>query len=161
MIHLMTCQQLDGGTDLVSESLPMSQQISGAGSFRRQCLTGFASYSWQPSMLLGGFPSWLSAILMDDDAARQQGSNAKTNNSPSQVKLGIPGGEAMAAAAAEMLIPLKRIGTPDEAAGAMLMLASPYASFISGQVDYYMHLNSLFRTGLQCSVCLCRAQIAG
>jgi 3-oxoacyl-[acyl-carrier protein] reductase len=51
-----------------------------------------------------------------------------------QVKLGIPGGEAMAAAAAEMLIPLKRIGTPEEAAGAMLLLASPYASFISGQV---------------------------
>lgn len=51
-----------------------------------------------------------------------------------QVKLGIPGGEAMASAAAEMLIPLKRIGTPEEAAGAMLMLASPYASFISGQV---------------------------
>lgn len=51
-----------------------------------------------------------------------------------QVKLGIPGGEAMAAAAAEMLIPLKRIGTPDEAAGAMLLLACPYASFISGQV---------------------------
>ncbi len=41
----------------------------------------------------------------------------------------------MAAAAAEMLIPLKRIGTPDEAAGAMLLLASPYASFISGQVS--------------------------
>jgi len=52
-----------------------------------------------------------------------------------QVKLGIPGGEAMASAAAEMLIPLKRIGTPDEAAGAMLILASPYASFISGQVS--------------------------
>lgn len=50
-----------------------------------------------------------------------------------QVKLGIPGGEAMAAAASEMLIPLKRIGTPDEAAGAMLLLACPYASFISGQ----------------------------
>ncbi|CAL8464475.1 g4010 [Coccomyxa elongata] len=50
-----------------------------------------------------------------------------------QVKLGIPGGEAMASAAAEMLIPLKRIGTPEEAAGAMLLLASPYASFISGQ----------------------------
>ena len=41
----------------------------------------------------------------------------------------------MAAAAAEMLIPLKRIGTPVEAAGAMLLLASPYASFISGQVS--------------------------
>ncbi len=54
-----------------------------------------------------------------------------------QVKLGIPGGEAMASAAAEMLIPLKRIGTPEEAAGAMLLLASPYASFISGQVSHY------------------------
>ena len=40
----------------------------------------------------------------------------------------------MAAIAAEMLIPMKRIGTPEEAAGAMLMLASPYASFITGQV---------------------------
>lgn len=50
-----------------------------------------------------------------------------------EVKLGMPGGEAMASAAAEMMIPLKRIGTPDEAAGAMLLLASPYASFISGQ----------------------------
>ena len=86
----------------------------------------------------------------------QHSSIAKMNISPLQVKLGIPGGEAMAAAAAEMLIPLKRIGTPDEAAGAMLMLASPYASFISGQVEVYMHLNSLFQTGLQCSVCLCR-----
>ena len=46
----------------------------------------------------------------------------------------------MAAAAAEMLIPLKRIGTPDEAAGAMLMLASPYASFISGQARLSIHL---------------------
>jgi NAD(P)-dependent dehydrogenase (short-subunit alcohol dehydrogenase family) len=54
--------------------------------------------------------------------------------SVTQVKLGIPGGEAVASAAAEMLIPLKRIGTPQEAAGAMLLLASPYASFISGQV---------------------------
>lgn len=58
-----------------------------------------------------------------------------------QVKLGIPGGEAMASAAAEMLIPLKRIGTPDEAAGAMLLLASPYASFISGQVGLISFLH--------------------
>ncbi len=50
-----------------------------------------------------------------------------------EVPLGIPGGEAMAAAAAEMMIPLRRVGTPEEAAGAMLLLASPYASFISGQ----------------------------
>jgi 3-oxoacyl-[acyl-carrier protein] reductase len=50
-----------------------------------------------------------------------------------EVPLGIPGGEAVASAAAEMLIPLRRVGSPEEAAGAMLLLASPYASFISGQ----------------------------
>ena len=49
------------------------------------------------------------------------------------VPLGIPGGEAAADAAAEMMIPLKRVGTPEEGAGAMLMLCSPYASFVSGQ----------------------------
>lgn len=49
------------------------------------------------------------------------------------VPLGIPGGEAAADAAAEMMIPLKRVGTAEEGAGAMLMLCSPYASFVSGQ----------------------------
>ena len=66
----------------------------------------------------------------------------------------------MAAAAAEMLIPLKRVGTPDEAAGAMLMLASPYASFISGQVRIYMHLTPLIKAGALCSVYLCCTQVA-
>ncbi len=55
------------------------------------------------------------------------------------MKLGIPGGEAVAAAAAEMMIPLKRIGTPEEAAGAMLMLASPYSAFITGQACPQTH----------------------
>ena len=50
-----------------------------------------------------------------------------------EVALGIPGGSAAADAAAEMMIPLKRVGTPEEGAGAMLMLASPYAGFVSGQ----------------------------
>ena len=35
--------------------------------------------------------------------------------------------------AAEMTIPLRRVGTPEEAAGAMLLLCLPYASFITGQ----------------------------
>ena len=35
--------------------------------------------------------------------------------------------------ATEMAIPLKRVGTADEAAGAMLLLCLPYASFITGQ----------------------------
>ena len=50
-----------------------------------------------------------------------------------QVALGIPGGDSIKEMAAELTIPLKRIGTPEEAAGAMLLLASPYASFITGQ----------------------------
>ena len=50
-----------------------------------------------------------------------------------EVALGIPGGEAAADAAAEMMIPLGRVGTPEEGAGAMLMLCSPYAGFVSGQ----------------------------
>lgn len=33
-----------------------------------------------------------------------------------------------------MMIPLQRVGTPEDAAGAMLMLASPYSSYITAQV---------------------------
>jgi 3-oxoacyl-[acyl-carrier protein] reductase len=50
-----------------------------------------------------------------------------------KVALGIPGGSAAADAAAEMMIPMRRVGTPEEAAGAMLALASPYCGFVSGQ----------------------------
>ena len=50
-----------------------------------------------------------------------------------QVKLGIPGGDSLREMAAELTIPMKRIGTPQEAAGAMLLLCLPYASFITGQ----------------------------
>ena len=50
-----------------------------------------------------------------------------------KVKLGIPGGAQAAAAAAEMLVPLKRVGTPLEAAAAMLALVSPLSSFVTGQ----------------------------
>jgi len=50
-----------------------------------------------------------------------------------KVKLGIPGGDSLREMAAELTIPMKRIGTPQEAAGAMLLLCLPYASFITGQ----------------------------
>ena len=50
-----------------------------------------------------------------------------------EVPLGIPGGEAFTQMATEMVVPLKRVGTPKEAAGSMLLLASPYATFITGQ----------------------------
>ncbi len=47
------------------------------------------------------------------------------------VKLGIPGHMK---GMINMLIPLGRPGTPDDAAGAILLLASPYASYITGHV---------------------------
>jgi 3-oxoacyl-[acyl-carrier protein] reductase len=33
-----------------------------------------------------------------------------------------------------MMIPLGRTGTPEEAAGGILLMASPYASYITGHV---------------------------
>ena len=50
------------------------------------------------------------------------------------VKLGIPGAAQRMEVSAKMMIPLQRVGTPEDAAGAMLMLASPYASYITAQV---------------------------
>lgn len=49
------------------------------------------------------------------------------------VPLGIPQADS-SAQMAKMMIPLGRIGTPEEAAGAILLLSSPYASYITGQV---------------------------
>lgn len=50
-----------------------------------------------------------------------------------QVKLGIPGADALRDLAMAT-VPLARVGTADEAAGAILMLASPWANYITGQV---------------------------
>jgi 3-oxoacyl-[acyl-carrier protein] reductase len=47
-----------------------------------------------------------------------------------KVKLGIP--KNARAPGAVNLIPLRRGGTPEEAAGAVLLLASPHASYITG-----------------------------
>ena len=49
----------------------------------------------------------------------------------SKVNLGIPGGLSDPYA---MLVPMQRFGEPHEAAGAILILASPYASYINGHV---------------------------
>ncbi len=51
------------------------------------------------------------------------------------VKLGIPGAAQRMEASAKLMIPLQRVGTPEDAAGAMLMLASPYSSYITAQVQ--------------------------
>lgn len=53
------------------------------------------------------------------------------------VKLGIPGAAQRMEASAKVMIPLQRVGTPEDAAGAMLMLASPYSSYISAQVPLH------------------------
>jgi len=45
------------------------------------------------------------------------------------VQLGIP---AQMREMGKMMIPLGRSGSPEEAAGGILMLASPYASYITG-----------------------------
>ncbi|WIA16645.1 hypothetical protein OEZ85_013308 [Tetradesmus obliquus] len=50
-----------------------------------------------------------------------------------KVQLGIPGGDVLRELAVGT-IPLARIGTAEEAAGAILMLASPWAGYITGQV---------------------------
>ena len=57
-----------------------------------------------------------------------QGESIRVNGS--SVRLGIPGGMG---AAVEAMNPLQRVGSPEEAAGAMLLLASPLASYITGQ----------------------------
>ena len=50
-----------------------------------------------------------------------------------KVALGIPGGEVAAEMTADSAVPLKRVGTVADAAGAMLFLASPLANYVSGQ----------------------------
>ena len=63
--------------------------------------------------------------------AKERGASIEVGGE--RVALGIPAASE-AAAAARTLIPLARTGTPDEAAGALLLLACPYASYITGQV---------------------------
>ena len=50
-----------------------------------------------------------------------------------EVKLGIPSADSYWSAIKGQ-IPLRRSGSAEEAAGAILMLASPYSSYVTGQV---------------------------
>jgi 3-oxoacyl-[acyl-carrier protein] reductase len=50
-----------------------------------------------------------------------------------KVTLGIPEGDAMWEVMQQM-VPLRRKGSADDAAGAIMMLVSPWAAFITGQV---------------------------
>lgn len=51
-----------------------------------------------------------------------------------KVPLGIPGAGSKQAEAFKKSLPLQRMASAAEAAGAMLMLASPLASYVTGQV---------------------------
>lgn len=62
--------------------------------------------------------------------SKEKGESITVNGE--KVKLGIP--EALIEGMdLESMVPLGRRGSPEEGAGAMLLLASPYASYISGQ----------------------------
>ena len=70
-----------------------------------------------------GFIKTRLTASKDDSAAAKIGDH--------EVKLGVP---AQMAAALAQLVPLQRLGEPFEAAGAILMLASPFASYVNGHV---------------------------
>lgn len=71
---------------------------------------------------------WIDTRLTKERATKDEGEEIEVEGQ--KLKLGIP--KNARAPNAEAFIPLKRKGTPEEAAGALLMLASPYSSYITG-----------------------------
>lgn len=69
-------------------------------------------------------------VLTRLTAAKEAGASIEIDGK--KVALGIPGGKAGASSGPTGAIPLGRGATPDEAAAAVLFLASPLASFVSG-----------------------------
>jgi len=63
-------------------------------------------------------------------APKEEGAVIEYNGK--KVALGIPGAQIHSGAEAYSNIPLRKAGTPDDAAGAVLFLASPLASYVSG-----------------------------
>jgi 3-oxoacyl-[acyl-carrier protein] reductase len=64
-------------------------------------------------------------------ASKEEGGTFQKDKDGEEIKLGIP--EQMRAMAA-MIIPLGRPATPEEAAGPVFFLCSPWADYIHGQV---------------------------
>jgi 3-oxoacyl-[acyl-carrier protein] reductase len=64
-----------------------------------------------------------------DTRLTQSKGNSAVEVDGQKVVLGIPDGMRDMAVA---MIPLQRHGSPEEAAGGILMLASPYAAYVSG-----------------------------
>lgn len=75
------------------------------------------------SVVLGHFKTRLTQDKKKGASIRFRGED---------IKLGIPQGSDISALM-EQMIPLQRLGLPEEAAGAMLILTGPYASYITGQ----------------------------
>ena len=69
--------------------------------------------------------------MIETRLTQDQEAGEKITMDGEEVQLGIPGHMK---GMINMLIPLGRPGTPDDAAGAILLLASPYASYITGHV---------------------------
>ncbi len=69
--------------------------------------------------------------MIDTRLTRPKESGERFDHGDQEIELGIP---AAMRAAALKLIPMGRPGTPREAAGAVLFLASPLADYVSGQV---------------------------
>ncbi|MCK5862808.1 MAG: SDR family oxidoreductase [Candidatus Hydrogenedentes bacterium] len=69
--------------------------------------------------------------MIETRLTQDQEAGEKISMEGEEVQLGIPGHMK---GLINMLIPMGRAGTPDEAAGAILMLASPYASYVTGHI---------------------------
>ena len=72
-------------------------------------------------------------VRLDRDAAHgvEGGRRTRWRSTAQKVQLGIPD---QMRGMASMLIPLGRTGTPEEAAGGVFFLCSPWSNFVHGQV---------------------------
>lgn len=92
-------------------------------------LTKAVAKEWGP---LGIRCNAVAFGLIDTRLTRDRADGASVEVGGKKVALGIPGAGAMRGLV-EALSPLRRVGTAEEAAGAVLFLSSGWASFVTGQ----------------------------
>ena len=98
---------------------------AGIIGLTRACAKEWGSFNIRANAIAFGH---INTRLVQDQS---KGATISVNGE--RVPLGIPQASATAGIM-QQLIALGRVGSPEEAAGAMLLLACPYASYISGQV---------------------------